>query len=170
MNKQQKAKLERELQRPPKDHELRVLALDAGGVLFQKEHERAEDTDQVDRWMPGCIDAVRRIAARGTHRIIVNSFAGKQRGEETRKSIAESLGDTVAHVFIVKDRDLKWKVCYDTYADVMVDDRFDVLLRIREEYEKRQLVPPRLILFGSPRGGFECARDWAALERIMIQP
>lgn len=172
LKKQQKAKLERELKRPDKGHDLRVLALDAGGVLFDKdEHRSDEDTSQVDRWMRGCVDAVRRIGARGTHRIVVNSFAGRRRGEETRKSIADQLGDVIPadQVFVVRDRDLKWKVCYDAYADVMVDDRFGVLQTIHQQYLARKLAPPRLILFGSRHNAewLECAADWAALERLI---
>jgi hypothetical protein len=115
---------------------LPLLALDAGGVMFVHSSEKDcnEDTSQTEDWMPGAVDAIRTLQTKYT--VIVNSFAGKKRGQQTKTKVAEVFPEIP--VFIVKDRDRKWEVLATKNADIMVDDRKEILDTVRTQWLKAQ--------------------------------
>src|SRR5437868_5846715 len=103
------------------------LGLDAGGVLFiHSSEQKGEDTSST-QWMPGCLAALEKLSQ--TYELYVVSFAGQQRGEETKAAIAQEASQFFPedHVHIVSQRRLKGIVCAELKLSVMVDDRLDVL-------------------------------------------
>jgi len=121
------------------------IRLDAGGVLFICGASRSEDTDQTSKFIPGCIEYVHKLAEDG-HTLIVNSFAGKARGVETKKSIRQHLPWILdKNVFVVDDRKKKWIICNEHKLDIMVDDRHNVLETIEENFRQANLPCPILI-------------------------
>lgn len=126
------------------------IGLDAGGVIFIHDRQSVQkgDTSQTEKFMPGCIEYVEKLAQDG-HKIFVNSFAGRARGESTRKAISEHMGKWIpdSNVFIVGDRNKKWTVCSEQKLDVMVDDRYDVLQTIEQNFRAAKLPCPILIWF-----------------------
>lgn len=102
------------------------LALDAGGVLFIHSSESKEDTSGT-AWMPGCLEALEKLST--VYDLYVISFAGRQRGLETRDIIAKDAKAWLPedHVYIVNDRKKKGPLCRELGIHLMVDDRLDVL-------------------------------------------
>lgn len=102
------------------------LALDAGGVLFTHDSGHKEDTSGT-AWISGCRQALEKLSA--FYDLYVISFAGQQRGLETRKAIATDAKAWLPedHVYIVNDRKEKGALCAGLGIHIMVDDRLDVL-------------------------------------------
>jgi hypothetical protein len=125
------------------------IGLDAGGVIFihDRTHTRG-DTSQTEQFMPGCLEYVEKLAKDG-HRIFVNSFAGRARGENTRKAIEQNMKEWIPkeNVFVVGDRKDKWIICKEQKLQIMVDDRYDVLQTIDQKFRETGLQPPLLFWF-----------------------
>jgi 5'(3')-deoxyribonucleotidase len=101
------------------------LALDAGGVLFtHSSHHTA--------WKPGCLEALEELSK--VYDIYVISFAGHQRGLETRNAIFQDAKNWLPddHIHIVDDRKKKGPLCAELKIQMMVDDRLDVLNTVHQ--------------------------------------
>lgn len=86
------------------------------------------------------------------HNIVVNSFAGKARGENTKKSIGGNMGwIPIQNIFIVNNRKKKWVICNEQKLHIMVDDRLDVLEAIEENFKIQKLKCPILIWFSNEK-------------------
>ena len=98
------------------------IGLDAGGVIFiqDRTHIRG-DTSQTEQFMPDCLEYVEKLV-KDDHRIFFNSFAGKVRGENTRKAIEQNMKEWIPkdNVFVVgvKIYTSTWEELYNKISRV----------------------------------------------------
>lgn len=71
-----------------------------------------------------------------THELYLVSFAGAKRASETRKEIEDKYPGLFTKLFFVKDRKYKDEICRYIGADVLVDDRIDILEGITFDIHK----------------------------------
>lgn len=112
-----------------------VLNIDFGGVLSK--HDGRENKQQSIKAehrstavnVPGAQEALRTLKAAG-HRLVLNSFCGRKRAEETKAALTQTIPGILHQTFFVKDAKHKGFITQCTGADVMIDDRLDVLQEI----------------------------------------
>lgn len=106
------------------------IGIDAGGVIFRND-DGETDTSQTENLVPGVIEFIQSLKARG-HTVHLVSFCGKSRERETADAIAR-LGIPLDFQHYVRDRQLKGRVIRREGIACMIDDRLDVLQCIRKE-------------------------------------
>lgn len=122
------------------------VCIDFGGVLSV--HDKSDDSGHmsINIDMKEAVDTLKSLKKAG-HRLHLNSFCGKARADLTRKALNEKTADLLTSLNFVKDKKYKGLITKMTGADVMIDDRLDVLLLVK----KRDPECKHLILFaGDP--------------------
>lgn len=125
-----------------------VINVDFGGVLSQHDGAnaaRGHVSTEVN--MPGAVDGLTLLKEQG-HKLVLNSFCGKARAQKTKLAINKQLPDIFHRVYFVKDRNFKGSITKATGADVMIDDRLDVL----ESISKLDPTCPLLLWFTDKNG------------------
>jgi hypothetical protein len=124
------------------------IGIDCGGVLFAHDTKydktnasHTEDTSSTSCWMSGALDALEELKKRNCELFIV-SFAGKKRGDETRKTILSTVNHLIPenNIFIVNDRKLKGHICKEHNLQVLIDDRKDVLMEAQKTYPSLKCI------------------------------
>lgn len=109
-----------------------IIAIDYGGVcsIHSEQYENNNLDKEIGINMEGCLDALFKLKENG-HRLILNSFCGKKRAESTRKYFytleAEHNKPIFDEIYFVKKRDYKKHICDKVGADILIDDRLDIL-------------------------------------------
>ena len=84
--------------------------------------------------VPDSLKILRELSK--THELYLISFAGAKRARETRKQFEDSYPDLFVKLFFVKDPLHKNEICKYIGADVMIDDRTDILESITHDIHK----------------------------------
>lgn len=127
------------------------IGIDFGGVLSIHDGGLSEHRETTIN-MPGAVEAIKRLHSAG-HKLFIISFCGRSRAVETRASLAKAgLSEFFEDQFFCKDKSNKALICKYLGCDVMIDDRTEIL-------EKVRAINPLInaVLFGE-----EPTRDWTA--------
>lgn len=109
-----------------------VIAVDFGGVLSV--HDKHANTGAQHKNttidMPGAMDALRHLSQKFD--LVLVSFAGKARSQETKQSILDSAAASLfSQLIFVKDKAFKADVCAGIGAVFLIDDRQDITQSLR---------------------------------------
>ncbi len=110
-----------------------VIGVDFGGVCaahaaaYEREHRQAGDEADVSINVPGALDALRALKAQG-HTLVLISYCGPARAARTQPVLHElRLFD---QMFFTAKRSFKTHICRLVGADVLIDDRLDILATV----------------------------------------
>lgn len=88
------------------------------------------DTDNTIN-MPHCLEALQQLSK--DHELYLVSFCGARRANSTRQYLTTTYPGLFKHLYFVKNSSYKNDICRHVGADVMIDDRLDVLNDIDPE-------------------------------------
>lgn len=103
------------------------IGVDCGGVC------RSLNTENLMS-VPQSFSTLKQLAK--THELYLISFAGAKRASETRKQFEREYPTLFTKLFFVKDPFYKDAICRYIGADVMIDDRLDILSSISLDVHK----------------------------------
>jgi hypothetical protein len=131
-----------------------TIGIDFGGVLGKHDTpDTGEEHLNTFINVPLALDALQRLSSLG-HRLVLISYAGKTRSQETLDSIRRTCPDLFDCIYFVRDKKFKRNVCEFAGCDVMIDDRADTL----EMFAGSPTVP---VLFGSASDTLLWMNDWS---------
>jgi hypothetical protein len=150
------------------------IGVDFGGVLAK--HKRGEENQdkieehkntQID--MPGAIENLKKLKKNG-HQLYIVSFCGRKRALEGMKEVeASGLNDVFTEQIYIKNPYEKGRVLLNFGCNFMIDDRIDLLNRIRFQFP--EIVT---IWFGQKKDACKnqniqhiCAEDWDEVYNII---
>jgi hypothetical protein len=107
------------------------IGVDMGGVCSSKSMVYEDDSKEMNVLID-VEDALKylELLQRDGHELILVSFCGRRRANETRRTLKEKYKGLFDEVFFVKDKKYKKDICEFKNLDVMIDDRTDVLRHI----------------------------------------
>lgn len=115
------------------------IAIDYGGVCSSKAAEyEADPSDSKhndtprDITVPGCLEALNELAK--THELYLISFCGAKRAKQTRSFLESKYPELFKELYFTKKRTHKNAVCKLIGADIMIDDRLDILTTITDAH------------------------------------
>lgn len=104
-----------------------TIGIDYGGVcsIHDSKHEDESFKGEVGINMDGCLESLQRLSKK--HKLVLISFCGLSRARETKKYLSTLSVNPFSEVYFVKKRPNKQKICEFVGADIMIDDRLDIL-------------------------------------------
>lgn len=147
------------------------IAVDFGGVLSASsgDYEDGKNEAIVPINIEDALESLLFLKKEG-HELYLVSFCGKKRAEQTRSYLETTYPDIFTELYFVKSTKFKSAICSYIKADVMIDDRLDILNSINE------LQTHRIHFVGDPNRvstwidfdftGFT-AKDWIAVVVII---
>ena len=130
-----------------------TIGVDFGGVLSVHDAQAGCEHRNVCINMPNAMSTLESLKSKG-HRLVLVSFAGKSRSQETMDELMTSCPDLFDSIYFVKDKKHKRAICEHAGCDVMIDDSTEVL----EHFAGSATVP---ILYGSSDPRFFSMSDWS---------
>lgn len=105
-----------------------TIGIDYGGVCSMHDYKHEDDTfnGEVGINVENCMESLRELKSLG-HKLVLISFCGARRARETQKYFYKLPENPFSEVYFVKKRPSKQKICEFVGADVMIDDRLDIL-------------------------------------------
>jgi len=109
------------------------IGVDFGGVLSVHDGANTDGSEHRATLinMPDAIESLRLLKDLG-HKLYLNSFCGKARAIETKKSLDENVPDLFDGIYFVKSKKFKGDVTKYLGCDVMIDDTLDILMNIHQ--------------------------------------
>ena len=132
------------------------IGIDLGGVcsIHARDYEGTGEMKEIIN-MPGCVEALQQLRKDG-HTLVLVSFCGKSRAEQTKKIPEMKL---FHEVYFVRDRKYKNQVCHHRALDVLIDDRVDILDTLQ--------CPVKGILFGSFSPDYLFGFKWDDVVKVL---
>lgn len=116
------------------------IGVDFGGVLSIHDGGNVFGHFSTEINIPDALESLYSLSQTGKTELSLISFAGKTRSHETAQSINNVCPNLFDNLFFVKKTTYKKDVCDLLGADIMIDDTLDILLDIRENNPRIDLI------------------------------
>ena len=105
-----------------------TIGIDYGGVCSMNDAKHEDNTfsGEVGINVENCMESLKELKTQG-HKLVLKSFCGGHRARERQQYFFKLPENPFPDVFFVKKRPSKQKICEFVGADVMIDDRLDIL-------------------------------------------